>query len=72
LRAAITGLAAGTAGYLSISRLLAGQLFGVTATDPLTLLGAAVALIVVCLTASAIPALRAVRIDPLRALRHNG
>jgi putative ABC transport system permease protein len=72
LRAAFAGLAAGTAGYLSISRLLAGQLSGVTATDPLTLLGAAVGLILVCLAATAIPALRAVRVDPLRALRHNG
>ena len=55
-----------------ISRLLAGQLFGVSATDPLTLLGTAVGLMLVCLAASAIPALRAVRIDPLRAMRHNG
>lgn len=71
-RAAAAGLAGGTAGYVLISHLLASQLFGVSATDPLTLLGAAVGLIVVCLAASAIPALRAVRIDPLRALRHNG
>jgi putative ABC transport system permease protein len=72
LRAAVAGLAGGTVGYLLISHLLAGQLFGVSATDPLTLLGAAIGLILVCLAASAIPALRAVRIDPLRALRHNG
>jgi predicted permease len=72
LRAAAAGLAAGTAGYLLISRLLAGQLFGVSATDPLTLLGTAMGPMMVCLAASVIPALRAVRIDPLRALRHNG
>jgi putative ABC transport system permease protein len=72
LRAAAAGLAAGTAGYLWISRLLAGQLFGVSATDPLTLLAAAVGLMLVCLAASAIPAFRAARIDPLRAMRHNG
>jgi len=72
LRAAAAGLAVGTAGCLLISRLLASQLFGVGATDPLTLLGVAVGLMAVCLAASAIPALRAVRIDPLRALRHNG
>ena len=71
LRAAAAGLAAGTAGYLLISRLLAGQLFGVSVTDPLTLLGTAVGLVLVCPAASAIPALRAVRIDP-RALQHNG
>ena len=72
LQAAAAGLAAGTAGYLLISRLLADQLFGVSATDPLTLLGTALGLMVICLAASAIPALRAVRIDPLRAMRHNG
>jgi putative ABC transport system permease protein len=72
LRAAAAGLAAGSAGYVAISRLLAGQLFGVSATDPLTLLGAAVGLMLVCMAASAIPAFRAVRIDPLRALRQNG
>jgi putative ABC transport system permease protein len=72
LRAAAAGLAVGTAGCLLIRRLLASQLFGVGATDPLTLLAVAVGLMVVCLAASAIPALRAVRIDPLRALRHNG
>ena len=72
LRAAVAGLAVGIAGYLAISRLLAGQLFGVSATDPLTLLAAAVGLMLVCGAARAVPALRAVRIDPLRALRHNG
>ncbi len=72
LRAAAAGLAAGMAGYLAISRLLAGQLFGVSATDPLTLLGAALGLLLICGAATAVPALRAVRIDPLRAMRHNG
>jgi len=72
LRAAGAGLVAGIAGCLAISRLLAGQLFGVSATDPLTLIAAAVGLMLVCMAASAVPAFRAVRIDPLRALRHNG
>ena len=72
LRSAAVGLAAGVAGYLAISRLLAGQLSGVSATDPLTLAGAAVGLMLVCLAASAVPAFRAARVDPLRALRHNG
>src|SRR5579885_2891616 len=40
LRAAAAGLAAGTAGYLALSRVLAGQLFGVSATDPPTLVAA--------------------------------
>jgi putative ABC transport system permease protein len=71
LRAAAVGLTAGLAGCLAMSRLLAGQLFGVSATDPLTLLTAAVGMLLVCTAASAIPAFRAVRTDPLRALRHN-
>jgi ABC-type antimicrobial peptide transport system permease subunit len=72
LRAAVAGLAFGIAGYLAMSRLLAGQLFGVSATDPLTLLATALGLLLICGVATAVPALRAVRIDPLRALRHNG
>jgi ABC-type antimicrobial peptide transport system permease subunit len=72
LRAATAGLGAGIAGYLAISRLLTGQLFGVSATDPLTLIAAAVGLMLVCVAASAVPAFRAVRVDPLRALRQNG
>ncbi|MGC4049230.1 MAG: FtsX-like permease family protein [Paludibaculum sp.] len=72
LRAAAAGLLAGVAGYLAISRLLAGQLFGVSSTDPLTLFAASAGLMFVCIAASVVPALRAIRIDPLRALRHNG
>jgi putative ABC transport system permease protein len=72
LRAAAIGLAAGVAGYLAMSRLLAGQLYGVSASDPWTLVAAAVGLMAICMSATAIPAWRAVRIDPLRALRHGG
>ena len=72
LRAAVAGLVAGITGYLAISRLLAGQLFGVSAVDPLTLLAAALGLMFICLAASAVPAFRAARVDPLRALRHGG
>jgi ABC-type antimicrobial peptide transport system permease subunit len=72
MRAAVAGLVGGIAGYLAISRLLAAQLFGVSATDPLTLIAAAVGLMLVCMAATAVPAIRAVHIDPLRALRHNG
>lgn len=69
LRSAAAGLAVGVAGYLAMSRLLAGQLFGVSATDPLTLFAAAAGLMLICMAASALPAFR---IDPLRSLRHNG
>ena len=72
LRAAAVGLAIGIVGCLAMGRLLAGQLFGVSPTDPFTLVASAVGLMLVCMAASAIPAMRAVRIDPLRAMRHNG
>jgi ABC-type antimicrobial peptide transport system permease subunit len=68
-RAAAAGLAAGTAGYLAMSRVLTGQLFGVSATDPLTLLAASFGLMLVSMAASTVPAFRAARIDPLLALR---
>ena len=71
LRAALAGLALGVAGYFAMSRLLAGQLFGVSPTDPLTLLSAAFGLLSICVAATAVPAVRATRIDPLRALHRS-
>jgi ABC-type lipoprotein release transport system permease subunit len=44
-------------------------LFGVTATNPLTLVGGCGVLAIAGLTASVIPAIRAVRVDPISALR---
>ena len=63
------GLCIGTAGALAGARLIASQLYGVSARDPLTYVAIAVLLALVGLAASAIPALRATRIDPLAALR---
>jgi putative ABC transport system permease protein len=67
---AIAGAAGGLAGALIVSHLMAGLLYGVKPTDPLTFAGVAVLLIVVALIASYIPARRAVRVDPMVALRH--
>ena len=50
---------------------LAGFLYGVTPTDPITFLGVAALLIAVALGASAAPALRAARADPVLALRQS-
>lgn len=68
MRLALIGLAIGGAGALTATRALQGLLFGVTPADPLTF--AAVALVLVALVASYIPAWRATRIDPMVALRY--
>jgi putative ABC transport system permease protein len=66
---ALVGLAAGVAIALAAGRLIANQLFGVTARDPLTISAVAGLLAAVAFCACWIPARRAARIDPLRALR---
>ncbi len=66
----VAGLALGLAAAFALSRLIASQLFGVTATDPLTYGGVAMLLGVVALIACYLPARRAVKVDPLQALRH--
>jgi len=67
---AIAGAAVGLAGALIVSHLMAGLLYGVRPTDPLTFAGVALVLIGVALLACYIPARRALRVDPLVALRH--
>jgi predicted permease len=66
----LVGLGVGFAGSLASTRFLSGLLFGVTATDPLTFAGVIILLAVVALVACYIPARRAVRVDPLIALRY--
>jgi ABC-type antimicrobial peptide transport system permease subunit len=70
LRLAVTGVVIGVAGALALTRLMKELLFGVGATDPLTFAGVALLLTLVALLACFIPARRAARIEPLRALRH--
>lgn len=62
------GLAVGMAGAFALARLLESLLYGVAPTDTLTLAGAALLLAATALLASAIPAARAVRIDPALVL----
>jgi predicted permease len=64
------GVVIGVPAALGLSRLIGSQLFGMTARDPVTLALATVALIAVACAAGYIPALRASRIDPMRALRY--
>jgi putative ABC transport system permease protein len=63
------GLAIGLAVAFAGTRYIEAQLFGVTATDPLTFVVGCVVLATAGLTASVIPALRAMRVDPVIALR---
>lgn len=63
------GLLLGMFGALGASRLLAGMLYGVAATDPLTLAAVPLLLALVTVLASWIPARRAARVDPVEALR---
>ena len=66
---AFIGVLVGTAGSLASARLLEGFVWGVSTTDPSTYFAVAGVLIGVALLASLVPALRAVRLDPVRALR---
>jgi ABC-type antimicrobial peptide transport system permease subunit len=69
-RLALSGVVIGIAVSLAVTRLMSSRLFGVSATDPLTLAGVAVLLSAVALFASYIPARRAMRVDPMVALRY--
>ncbi len=63
------GIVLGLAGSLALGQLVESVLFGVSATDPLTFIGVPVVLSLVALVASLIPAVRASRLDPARAMR---
>jgi predicted permease len=69
-RMAMLGVAIGIAAALGLTRLMTNQLFGVSAHDPLTFAGVALLLILVAVAACYIPARRAMRVDPLVALRY--
>jgi predicted permease len=69
LRVVVLGLTAGLAVALAASRLVASQLFGITAGDPLSFAIAAGMMTGVAAIASLLPARRAMQVDPLTALR---
>jgi predicted permease len=67
---ALIGVAIGIAAALGLSRFLSSLLYGVKPTDPLTFLGVTIMLVLVTLLACYIPARRAMRVDPVVALKY--
>jgi putative ABC transport system permease protein len=65
----LAGLGLGLAVSLAVTRLMAGLLFGVSATDPVAFGGALLVLVATALLASFVPARRGMRLSPVRALR---
>ena len=69
MRPALLGIIIGAAGALALGRVIAGLIYGIKASDPVTFAAVAVLLSLVALLASIIPAYRAAKIEPTRALR---
>jgi putative ABC transport system permease protein len=70
LKLALIGVAIGIAASLGLTRLMSSLLFGVSATDPVTFVSVAILLTLVALAACYVPAHRAMKVDPLVALRY--
>jgi len=66
----LAGIAIGLVSAVFVTRAMAGQLFGVSPLDPLTYLAVALVMAVVALLACYVPTRRAMRVDPVIALRH--
>jgi predicted permease len=69
LRLTLIGIALGLALSVGLTRVIAGLLYGVSANDPFTVVGAVVLLAVMSLLACFVPAYRAMRLDPVAAIR---
>jgi predicted permease len=70
MRIALLGLGIGLAASLVLARFMSGLLFGVSASDPFTFIAVLFLLVLVALLAIYVPAHRAMRVDPVFALRH--
>jgi predicted permease len=67
---ALVGVALGIGVAMGVTRYLASMLYDVHANDPLTMIAVAMLLVIVALAACYVPARRAMRVDPMVALRH--
>jgi len=65
----VSGVAVGVLLAVAMTRLIAGFLFGVTASDPITLTASAITLATAAVFAATLPAWRATRVEPTDALR---
>jgi predicted permease len=65
----LTGITLGLAAAFAVTRLLSSELYGISPMDPFTYAGVAIVMAVVTLLASYVPTRRAMRVDPLIALR---
>jgi len=65
----LVGLVLGMVGAISMQKAVASEIYGVRALDPLVLTGVMALLAIVALAACAVPARRALRVDPIVALR---
>jgi putative ABC transport system permease protein len=70
LGVSVLGIAAGVAGALALARVTQSLLFGVSPTDPVTYVAVGVVILFVALIACMVPAQRAMRVDPLVAIRN--
>jgi predicted permease len=70
MKLVLIGVVLGLAASFAATRIIAGQLFGITPTDPVTFIGVPLLLLIVALLACFVPAQRATRVDPLVALRY--